>query len=195
MAIDTSKVLVGVSLVDSEMASLSARQTELAKKVDFHRVALAQTEAELTAVNEKAAEVAAMPSVQERAEKLIAGLEALGMTEAAIRSAVVAQFGVVKAASTKALKPPSAQPEKAITLTIPNETQEAILAAVREAGAGGVLMLDLYEKFAAKGDGTRDENLAAQVLGTVKNAMIQNDTHPATVRGEGMAKGKRYYAV
>jgi hypothetical protein len=180
---DFAKILEGVELVDAELESLGARKAELEGRVAQLSNAV---EAAKTSLDEVAAAYetrAALPGVADRAMVIMTALEAAGCSEDAVRAAVVAQFGK-KAPPAPVLpkKPPTALKEKKITLSISEERQNEILAAVQAAGAEGIRMETLYDRF-----GAVEPNDKTAIFGTVKNALIDKKVTPS-----GQARGMRY---
>jgi len=191
------KLVDGVELSDIETESLSAQKAALAAKIAQLSAALENASVALVSTDEALAKRADMPSVREMAFGIASSLEGCGCNDLAIRAAIVAQFGKKSLVVRNPSKPPTAggTKEKKITLGLPSVVdQDSILTAVREAGAEGIRMETLYEKFPAvcpdgKTETDSDKSRLA-VFGTVKNALLDN-----RVLTSGQARGMRYVWV
>ena len=188
-----AKVLDGVALVDEEKASLVANRDKLAERSANMAKAIVSCAEQIAEIEAKLALCAGDPAeVKARAEAMASALSAVGLSDDAVNSALKAQFGRVRrlADPNKPAKPPSDSAPKRITVSLSDDVQTAILAAIAEAGKAGISMETLREKFAqgAKGDSPE----AAQVLAVVKNAITEwlVDKVVGTA-----ARGLRYFAV
>ena len=183
---DTNKVLEGLDLVDHELDSLTAEKTGVEAEIAGLAAKETALRAQLVSVTEAYETAVLRPSVRDRALAAIEAMDNAGLNEAAVRAAISSQYGKLPPpAPAKALKPPSAKPEKKITSGLPSQDiQDAILASVKAAGAKGIRMEELHDKF----DTQNVEHLA--VFATVKNAFLDGN-----VRRDGVTRGLRYFWI
>lgn len=185
------KLFEGVELSDVESENLSAQKTALTAKVAELTAALKNANVALVAADQALEERAGLPSVLDRAKDIAEQLEKVGCNHAAIRAAIVTQFGKRAPAAAKAAKSPSAggAKDKKITIGLPSDADaDRILSAVRASGTEGIRMETLYDTFT---DVAADASAArTAVFGTVKNALFDK-----RVLSVGQARGMRYVWV
>lgn len=176
------KLVVGLDLaVDVE--SLKASASKLAERAAQLRRAAENAESEAKEAAERAAAAVASPDRRASALAMAAALSAAGLTESAVRAALLAQFGKAKAPTApKALKPPTVQGQK-VTAGLPSaEVQATILARVKAAGVDGLRVETLKEHM--------PDLDAVAIVATLKNALLDG-----TIRREGETRGTKYIAV
>jgi len=176
-----ARLVEGLDLaVDVE--SLKASASKLAERAAQLRRAAENAESEAKEAASRAEAAVASPDRRASALAMAAALSAAGLTESAVRAALLAQFGKVKAPSAAKPTKPPVQGQK-VTAGLPSaEVQTAILDRVRAAGVDGIRLEVLKEHLP-------DIDPIALVA-TLKNALLDG-----TVRREGVTRGMTYIMV
>lgn len=177
------KLVVGLDLA-VDVASLTTAATRLAERAEQLRNAAKQAEQDAKEAAEKAEAAKASPDRRASALAMAAALSAAGLTESAVRAALLAQYGKVKApAAAKPTKPPSAVQGQKVTAGLPSaEVQATILDKVRAAGVDGIRLETLKERM--------PDTDPVALVATLKNALLDG-----TIRREGATRGMTYIMV
>ena len=167
-----------------DLESLKVSATKLSERAEQLRRAAENAAAEAKEAAERAAAAVASPDRRASALAMAAALSAAGLTESAVRAALLAQYGKVKApAAAKPTKPPSAVQGQKVTAGLPSaEVQATILDKVRAAGVDGIRLETLKEHM--------PDTDPVALVATLKNALLDG-----TIRREGATRGMTYIMV
>ena len=163
---DNAKLLENVDLNVVDVAKLEEEVKGLGEL-------LIKVQGKFDVANTKLQEIKAGNDMDRKAkaESLIVTMQGLGLSESAIRAALVKEFGTVKV-----------KPAQKVSKSVEEDIQTAIIKTIADANKDGIKMDALYNAFP-----TVDK---ADVFSTVKSAVVLGK-----VRKDGTTRNMKYYII
>ena len=192
-----AELMEGLNLT-SDLATFRQAKSAAERKIASLNQAIAGANVELREAEEQLTAAEAMGDRRQAAENMAAALLSVGLTQGAVRAAMIAHFGRASApkAAPKALALPVTadgtlvnpfKGEKKVTHNLPAETVDKVAEVIRASGKDGIRMDHVWAAFEA-GQDQKDRRSA--LFAAVKNFMIDGNV----LKG-GTTRGTRYFWV